>query len=619
MFTIDLTNGQLYYDLLYQLAFLVGFLFFLFWGVVKKYPILPWILINLVVTVFFIAGTKIGTYGLEDLSFFLQNGELPNTGSKSLLGGLIGGFIGIWIGKKLTRFRPSVVDGFAFSLPAALILQRIGCLTAGCCFGLPTQAGWGIIYSARHQACHYHMAEGALPLGSEFSLPVHPVPIYLIGGYLLIIILHWLLRNRWKQGASMGLFGLAGLLLLRFGVEFFRDPVTNHAMGELFFGLKLVQWVVLAGMLIALFALWWNEKRPSVDLQPTSATIFTPGAFGLVGLVILLLWQVEGWFTGLELAVTHLKVLFILIPAAVLAFRKWMNPSFRWGGIALTLSALFLMSQTYTYPIGRESEEDPEFSNFLSLGGIIHPEDFRYRHVQYEEEPYYYGCSQEGQAIFDEGGSISQTNTFGFQYTHVHHKLPSKRKRARNFVLSTGVNYSFFEEERYDLLNEERMPNSTYRLINFNVSAGTDWKLWGYRAGIMIGNLNTPLTDFEESPFQPILYLRLGPEKLFLEGGIFDEGIYGPIGLNARAGIGVRASLFKIDNPSLLRFGLGSAFLGPPSSTEIFEHYHFDPKRINNFYIIADIDLKNGFIISPAARFSDYPGYGLSISYRLRK
>ena len=73
------------------------------------------------------------------LGFFL--------GGQSVVGGLLGGLIGVEVGKKISGETRSTGDLFVFPILLGLIIGRIGCFLAGLndgTFGLPTSLPWGI-------------------------------------------------------------------------------------------------------------------------------------------------------------------------------------------------------------------------------------------------------------------------------------------------------------------------------------------------------------------------------------------------------------------------------------------------------------------------------------------
>jgi hypothetical protein len=79
------------------------------------------------------------------------------------------------------------------SLPLALAVARLGCLAAGCCYGVPTSAPWGVPGAA--------------------GASVHPTPLYEVLGCLG---LHGVLRrlsSRWVTPVFLTGFGLIRLFV----------------------------------------------------------------------------------------------------------------------------------------------------------------------------------------------------------------------------------------------------------------------------------------------------------------------------------------------------------------------------------------------------------------------
>ncbi len=235
-FTISTAFGGLIYALLYPTSFLVLFSFFLYEGHRRKYPLTNWALIGVMACIFAIAGTKIATLNLDDWRSFLMDWQLPATTAKTSLGAIAGGLLGIFAAKKILNVRLPVIDSFALALPAALVVQRIGCLFAGCCFGLPTNGGWGLRYEGTFQVCQYHEALGWADTAG-LSQAIHPVQLYLILSALVILAVLIKYRKRLKAPGSLGLLSMALIVFFRFFIEFFRDPFTNHQLGEMLGGL----------------------------------------------------------------------------------------------------------------------------------------------------------------------------------------------------------------------------------------------------------------------------------------------------------------------------------------------------------------------------------------------
>ena len=104
-----------------------------------------------------IAGAIVGAYGLQlpaDLMSWaapapagLGPDALP-LGGRTVLGGLLGGWIAVEIGKRACAITTPTGDGFALPLAVALGFGRLGCAAAGCCGGNVCQEAWWALHDA---------------------------------------------------------------------------------------------------------------------------------------------------------------------------------------------------------------------------------------------------------------------------------------------------------------------------------------------------------------------------------------------------------------------------------------------------------------------------------------
>jgi phosphatidylglycerol---prolipoprotein diacylglyceryl transferase len=152
----------------------------------------------------------------------------PQLGGRTIIGGIICGWLAVELAKWRLGVRRSTGDLFALALPAGEAVGRIGCLLNGCCYGVPCTMPWAIY---QHGAWR------------------HPAQVYSGLAALAILVLLLALRKRlWREG---DLFRLYLLLygLSRFGIEFlrFRD--------QLYAGLSLAQWFCLELALMGAVAL----------------------------------------------------------------------------------------------------------------------------------------------------------------------------------------------------------------------------------------------------------------------------------------------------------------------------------------------------------------------------
>ena len=68
---------------------------------------------------------------------WLENG-------RTLTLGLVGGYLGVEIAKRVAGVRTKTGDGFVVPVAVGVGIGRIGCFVAGCCFGTPTSLPWGV-------------------------------------------------------------------------------------------------------------------------------------------------------------------------------------------------------------------------------------------------------------------------------------------------------------------------------------------------------------------------------------------------------------------------------------------------------------------------------------------
>ena len=73
----------------------------------------------------------------NDLLVFLISG-------RTIIGGLIGGTLGVWITKSIMRIKAKRGNLFAPAVAMGVAVGRIGCFFNGCCFGKPTNLPWGV-------------------------------------------------------------------------------------------------------------------------------------------------------------------------------------------------------------------------------------------------------------------------------------------------------------------------------------------------------------------------------------------------------------------------------------------------------------------------------------------
>lgn len=181
------------------------------------------------------------TYDLNEIIGFIAAGDFRPFGGLVFYGSVVVGFFGGLIGIRLTRLDIAIVERCVVPfIPIGHAIGRVGCLLAGCCYGIEYE-GFGAV---RYPAC----AVGV-------TLDQGYFPVQLLEAMFNIITCFILLKLRKKAKSKFELTALYFLLYgtVRFFVEFLRGDKIRGELLEL----STSQWIsvvlTLAGALFLLF------------------------------------------------------------------------------------------------------------------------------------------------------------------------------------------------------------------------------------------------------------------------------------------------------------------------------------------------------------------------------
>ncbi len=165
-------------------------------------------------------------------------------------GGLLGALLaGVWYMRAHQMPLLKTLDCFAPGLAFGHVLGRMGCFSAGCCYGKHTDLPWGVTFNSV-----IANAQTGVPLG------VHLHPTQLIEGAAELInffLLLWLFRRKTFNGQVFGTF-MALYGIERFFIEFLRgDP----GRGELLGGALTTTQAISIGLVIVGGLMW--IRRPA--------------------------------------------------------------------------------------------------------------------------------------------------------------------------------------------------------------------------------------------------------------------------------------------------------------------------------------------------------------------
>lgn len=194
-------------------------------------------------------GCLVGAAFGNKAAFWLENPHLWNehatswgiwlTG-QSVIGALLGGWIGVEIGKKISGITSRTGDDFVAPILLGIGIGRIGCFLAGLndgTYGLPTNVPWAVDFGD--------------------GIPRHPTQLYESALALLALAT----APRWKQrlAATPGLaFRLLILayLLWRLAIDFLKPVPFPYPLS-----LSGLQWLCAAGALVIIVALVCDLRR----------------------------------------------------------------------------------------------------------------------------------------------------------------------------------------------------------------------------------------------------------------------------------------------------------------------------------------------------------------------
>lgn len=128
---------------------------------------------------------------------------------------------------------------------------RLGCFFAGCCFGIPTDAPWAVIYTDPRSLAPLHMQ-------------LHPTQLYTsFLFFMLFLALRSLQPHLRRSGQTLSAY-LMGASTLRFLTDFWRDDKVYYASDNAFLQLLTsYQWTALLLFLVGfLLFLATLRRRP---------------------------------------------------------------------------------------------------------------------------------------------------------------------------------------------------------------------------------------------------------------------------------------------------------------------------------------------------------------------
>lgn len=144
------------------------------------------------------------------------------------------------------------LDAFAPGVALGHSIGRLGCFSAGCCWGKETHLPWAVTF---------HNPDAWAITGVPLEVPLHPSQLYEFGTEAILFgFLYWRFNRAHEPGKIMGLY-LVFASIARFMIEFTRAPEETPPFGLPF---SPAQWICVATALAGIVMLTWPGWRSKV-------------------------------------------------------------------------------------------------------------------------------------------------------------------------------------------------------------------------------------------------------------------------------------------------------------------------------------------------------------------
>jgi len=146
-------------------------------------------------------------------------------GGKTIVGGLLGGWLAVETAKPLLGIRSRTGDLFAIPLCIGIAIGRVGCFLAGLAddtYGKPTSLPWAVDFGD--------------------GIPRHPTQLYEIVFLMLLAAVLWRLSRRPHATGALFRVFMGSYLTWRLLIDFIKpQPLVG--------GMDVIQWACVAGLL----------------------------------------------------------------------------------------------------------------------------------------------------------------------------------------------------------------------------------------------------------------------------------------------------------------------------------------------------------------------------------
>jgi phosphatidylglycerol:prolipoprotein diacylglycerol transferase len=147
-------------------------------------------------------------------------------------------------------------DVFAPGIALGHVTGRLGCLAAGCCYGKPTDAPWGIVFTNPLAAAN---------VGTPLGIRLHPTQLYEAGAALLILAILLATERRGRPFPGRTFWSYMFLYAVtRYIIEMYRGDPRGTVLG-IFSTSQFIS--IVLGPLSLVMLVWLSRHRPRTPEQ----------------------------------------------------------------------------------------------------------------------------------------------------------------------------------------------------------------------------------------------------------------------------------------------------------------------------------------------------------------
>lgn len=207
-----------------------------------------------------ILGAKLAMF-VFDFGYYVQHPDEIFTMATLQAGGVFQGGLVIavivawWYMRKEKLSGLATTDLFAPGIALGHAIGRLGCFSAGCCWGAACERPWAVTFTN---------PDANRLVGVPLGVPLHPTQLYEAAAEVIIFAVLWrTIHKPHRSGAIIGLY-----LVLYSTARFFVEFVRAHEQ-SLKAGLSNTQWISLALLAVGLWLTLRGRRQPVAAVTTT--------------------------------------------------------------------------------------------------------------------------------------------------------------------------------------------------------------------------------------------------------------------------------------------------------------------------------------------------------------